>query len=124
MHKTLLAPLLSGNDGYWKTLDWNRALSKGQQALGLTFSGEFDFVKTTYVFPLTHMVAPKDTVVSCNECHARKNSRLAQLTGFYMPGRDQWRFIDTMGWVLVIGSLLGVVLHGLGRVFTNGKKEG
>ena len=48
---------------------------------------------------------------------------MEKLTGFYMPGRDKWRLIDTMGWVLVLGSLLGVVLHGLGRVFTNGKKE-
>ena len=124
VHKTLLAPLLSGNDGYWKTLDWKRALSKGQQALDLPFSGEFDFVKTTYVFPLTHMVSPKDTVVSCEQCHVGRDGRLAELTGFYMPARDQWRFLDTMGWVLVIGSLLGVVLHGLGRVFTNGRKEG
>ncbi len=124
VHKTLLAPLLSGNDGYWKTLDWNRALTKGQEALGIPFSGEFDFVETTYVFPLTHMVAPKDTVVSCQECHTRKDGRLAELAGFYMPGRDQWRFMDAMGWVLVIGSLLGVILHGLGRIFTNGRKEG
>ena len=123
VNKTLLAPLLSGDDGYWKTLDWNRALSKGQEALGLPYSGEFDFVETTYVFPSTHMVAPKDNVVSCSECHVGEGGRMEKLTGFYMPGRDQWRLIDTMGWVLVLGSLLGVVLHGLGRVFTNGRKE-
>ena len=63
-------------------------------------------------------------MVSCEECHTRKDGRLAELAGFYMPGRDRWGFMDAMGWVLVIGSLLGVVLHGLGRIFTNGKKEG
>ena len=120
VHKTLLAPLLSGNNGYWKTLDWNLALSKGQEALGLQFSGEFDFVPTTYVFPLTHMVAPKDNVVSCKECHVRKGGRLNQLSGFYMPGRDRFNLIDTLGWIVVLGSLLGVTLHGLGRIFTNG----
>ncbi len=38
-HNTLLVPLLSGKDGYWTTLDWNRALGKGQESVGLHFSG-------------------------------------------------------------------------------------
>lgn len=123
IHKTLLAPLLSGPNGYWKTLDWNRAISKGQEALGLPYSGEFDFVETTYVFPITHMVAPKDHVVSCKECHVRKESRIASLTGFYMPGRDYNQWINTLGWVAVLGALLGISVHGLGRVFTNGNRK-
>jgi octaheme c-type cytochrome (tetrathionate reductase family) len=125
VNKTLLAPLLSGNEGYWKTLDWPSSLSKGQQALGLPFSGEFDFVETTYVFPTTHMVAPKENAVQCSECHVRNESRLAALSGFYMPGRDQNQWINTLGWIAVLGSLIGVSIHGLGRVFTtgNGRKE-
>lgn len=123
VHKTLLAPLLSGNDGYWKTLDWDRALTSGQKALGLPYSGEFDFVESTYVFPTTHMVAPKDNVVSCNECHTANDGRLAKLAGFYMPGRDRSNLLDSAGWIVVLGSLLGVVLHGLGRIFSNGRKE-
>ncbi|MEW5910695.1 MAG: cytochrome C, partial [Thermodesulfobacteriota bacterium] len=125
VNKTILAPLLSGNEGYWKTLDWPSSLSKGQQALGLPFSGEFDFVETTYVFPTTHMVAPKENVVRCSECHVRKESRLASLSGFYMPGRDRNRWISSIGWIAVLGALIGVSLHGLGRVFTsgNGRKE-
>ncbi len=51
VNKTLLTPLLSGPHDYWKTLDWQDALSRGSQALGLEFSGEFDFVETTYVPP-------------------------------------------------------------------------
>ncbi len=123
VHKTLLAPLLSGPNGYWKTLDWNRAISKGQEALGLPFSGEFDFVETTYVFPTTHMVAPKDHVVNCSECHVRKEGRIANLTGFYMPGRNYNRWINTLGWVAVLGALLGISIHGMGRVFTNGNRK-
>ena len=123
IHKTLLAPLLSGPNGYWKTLDWSQALSKGQEALGLPFSGEFDFVETTYVFPITHMVAPKDHGVTCNECHVRKESRIANLTGFYMPGRNYNRWINSLGWVAVMGALLGISIHGLGRVFTNGNRK-
>ena len=86
VNNTLLVPLLSGKDGYWTSLDWNRALSKGQESADLPFSGQFDFVDTTYVFPITHMVAPKDNVVACTECHTQTDGRLANLDGFYMPG--------------------------------------
>jgi octaheme c-type cytochrome (tetrathionate reductase family) len=127
VNKTLLVPLLSGPNGYWKTLDWEDALDRGSKSLGMTFSGEFDFVETTYVYPTTHMVAPKDNVVTCAECHTGNGSRMASLTGFYMPARDGAGLIDSLGWILVLGSLVGVVLHGLGRMFTssngNGKRE-
>ena len=115
IHKTLLTPILSGNDGYWKTLDWQKALSKGSEALGLPFSGEFDFVNTTYVFPTTHMVAPKDNVVTCKECHT-KEGRLANLGGFYMPGRDANQLLNVVGWGSVLAALIGVLLHGTARM--------
>ncbi|MCG6893534.1 MAG: tetrathionate reductase family octaheme c-type cytochrome [Desulfobacteraceae bacterium] len=125
VHKTLLAPLLSTPKGYWTTFDMKGALQNGQKALGLPFSGEFDFVPTTYVFPTTHMVAPKDNVVQCSECHVKKEGRLQSLSGFYMPGRDHNSWLNTIGWVAVLGALVGVMLHGLGRIFTsgNGRKE-
>jgi len=124
VNNTLLVPLLSGKDGYWSTLDWDRALSKGQEAVDIPFSGQFDFVDTTYVFPITHMVAPRENVVACTECHRPENSRLANLGGFYMPGRDRVKWLDILGWMAVLGALAGVVLHGFGRLFTrgNGKK--
>ena len=124
VNKTLLVPLLGGKDGYWGTLDWDRALSKGQEAVGIPFSGEFDFVKSTYVYPITHMVAPKDNVVACTECHTGKDSRLAKLEGFYMPGRDRAKWLDYLGWMAVLGAFVGVFLHGFGRLLArgNGKK--
>ncbi len=124
VNKTLLAPLLGGKDGYWGTLDWDRALSKGQAAVGISFSGEFDFVDSTYVYPITHMVAPKDNVVACAECHTGKDSRLANLEGFYMPGRDRVKWLDILGWMAVLGAFAGVFLHGFGRLLAkrNGKK--
>ena len=124
VHKTLLAPLLSGKDGYWNTFDWQRALTKGMQSFDLPFSGQFDYVETSYVFPTTHMVAPKENVVNCIECHSRENGRLANLSGFYMPGRDSFKLMNIFGWAAIIVSLCGVVLHGLGRVFTNGRRGG
>ena len=82
VHKTLLAPLLSGKDGYWSTFDWQRALTKGMASFDLPFSGQFDYVETSYVFPTTHMVAPKENVVGCIECHTKGDGRLANLAGF------------------------------------------
>jgi octaheme c-type cytochrome (tetrathionate reductase family) len=124
VHKTLLAPLLSGPDGYWKNLDWQRALAKGQTALDLPYSGQFDFVETTYVFPTTHMVAPKESVLTCNECHVRESGRLQDIAGVYLPGRDRFGLLDTLGWAVVAASLFGVLLHGTGRLLANGKKGG
>ena len=69
------------------------------------------------------MVAPKADTVSCGECHAKEGSRLAKLSGFHMPARDRFKVVDTLGWGLVLVSLIGVLLHGLGRIFTNGKKH-
>jgi octaheme c-type cytochrome (tetrathionate reductase family) len=125
VNQTLLMPLLSGKLGYWNTLDWNEALTVGQESLGLPFSGEFDFVETSYVFPITHMVAPKDKSLSCTECHSKTDSRLATLKGFYMPGRDGSRLLNYAGWGVVLASLMGVLIHALGRVFSrgNGRNE-
>ncbi|MDJ0804266.1 MAG: tetrathionate reductase family octaheme c-type cytochrome [Desulfobacterales bacterium] len=124
VHKTLLVPILSTEeDGYWRHLDWQRALTAGQAANGLPYSGEFDFVDTTYVFPTTHMVAPKEKTLACNECHTRDDGRLQNVAGVYMPGRDRAGLLDSLGWVAVAASLFGVFCHGIGRVVTNGKRE-
>lgn len=122
VYKTILAPLVSEQDGYWTTLDWQKALTKGMEYMDLPYSGQFDFVETGFAFPITHMVAPKDNVVNCTECHVRKEGRLANLAGFYIPGRDSFKFIDIAGWGLILASLGGVVLHALGRIFTSGRR--
>jgi octaheme c-type cytochrome (tetrathionate reductase family) len=123
INNNLLAPLLSGKNGYWMTLDWQDALGRGMQSMDVAYSGQFDFVSTTYYFPTTHMVAPKDNVVNCNECHTRDDGRLANISGVYMPGRDRLGMVSMLGWAVVCAALFGVALHGLGRIFTNGNKE-
>ena len=60
VHKTLLAPLLSGEKGYWTTFNWDEALTLGNKTLNLPFSGEFDFVETTYAFPITPHGGPQE----------------------------------------------------------------
>ncbi len=123
-NRALLAPLLSGPYGYWTTFDWQSAFVLGAEALELPYSGKYDFVRSDYVFPTTHMVAPREEALSCEACHAREG-RLAQLSGFYMPGRDRFQLLDIAGWLLIFGTLGGVTLHALGRyVFRkNGKKK-
>jgi hypothetical protein len=123
INKKLVAPLLSGKDGYWTTFNMTDAIKRGNKAIGIPFSGEFDYVETTSIFPITHMVAPKENAVNCTECHIRQNSRLASISGIYMPGRDKSGLMDAIGWLSVIGALIGVSLHGLGRFFTRNGKE-
>ncbi|MGD9731722.1 MAG: tetrathionate reductase family octaheme c-type cytochrome [Desulfamplus sp.] len=121
VHKTLLAPLLSGEKGYWTTLNWEESIRIGNEMLELAFSGEYDFVETTYVFPITHMVAPKEKVLKCEECHTQNGGRLENLAGFYMPGRDKASVVDSFGWFAVIASLGGVSVHGLARLAARNK---
>lgn len=128
LNKTLVIPHLfpkgkTDQAAYWKKYDWETAVSFGMKYANLPFSGEVGFAETSYVFPITHMVAPKENVVACTECHNRTQSRLAGLTGFYMPGRDSHTLVDGLGWFIVLGSIFGVVLHGLGRIFTNGRRK-
>lgn len=123
INKTLLAPLLSGPDGYWTTSDWQRALKKGMELVDLPYSGQYDFVETTYVLPSTHMVAPKNNVLACTECHVKSGSRIANLAGIYLPGRDSFKLVDISGWIIILGSFGVVILHGLGRFFANGRRK-
>lgn len=121
VHKTLLIPHLYAIDSddvtaFWKYFDWGRALETGMSVAGLPYSGEYDFVETTYVYPTTHMVAPANDVVSCIECHKRNDGRLMHLAGFYMPGRDHNRLIDLSGWGILTLTLAGVFIHALIRI--------
>ena len=116
VHNTMLTMLESEEvDGFWKTFDWQDSMKKGMAIMGLPYSGEIGFVKTNYVYPTTHMVAPKDNVVDCVECHTGNNSRLASLTEFYMPGRDHFKFLDILGWLGVLAATGGISLHATGR---------
>lgn len=123
VNNTLLAPKVSGKDGFFTTMNMPESLEIGMKMMDLPYSGQYDYVETTYVYPTTHMVAPKENVVACTECHQSQNSRLTNLAGIYMPGRDHWKILDTLGWLTVLGSLGAVTLHGVGRFFTNGRRK-
>lgn len=116
-NNTLVISHLFGkdSDAYWKTFDWNRAIKAAMDAAGVEYSGDYGFIETTMHWPLSHMVAPKEQALSCDECHSR-DGRLDKLTDFYMPGRDKSDLLDIIGWLAVLGTLGGVSLHGLVRV--------
>ena len=118
-------PHLFGKDdaAYWQSYDWAKAIAAGMAYINQEYSGEYGFVETSYVFQTTHMVAPKEQSLACESCHTRDNSRLQQLAGFYMPGRDSVSVIDQLGWGLVLLSLAGVFMHGLARVIASKKRS-
>jgi octaheme c-type cytochrome (tetrathionate reductase family) len=124
-HNRLLAALLSSDaGGFWKTYDWEDAITRGMSIMDLPYSGQMGFVETVYVYPTTHMVAPAENAVKCSECHIRSAGRLANLAGFYMPGRDFFKLLDLGGWSAAALSLIAVLVHAFGRVIRrNGKKE-
>ena len=127
VHKTMVAPKLFGPKGsgsYWSGYDWKTAIEKGMEYVGLPFSGEYDFVETAYFFQTTHMVAPEKDALSCTECHARDNGRIANLAGFYMPGRDRHPLLDIAGWGGTVIALIVVFFHGVGRMVTRRNRRG
>lgn len=124
VNKNIVIPHLFGKDkdAYWKGYNWENAVAYGMKYAGLPFSGEVGFVETEYVYPTTHMVAPKEKATACEECHS-KQGRLAKMTCLYLPGRDASSIVDAGGWFVVLASAVGVLLHALGRIFMSGRKE-
>ncbi len=113
-----------GDSAYWKDFNWNEAATAGMKRVGLPYSGEYDFIETVMYWPVNHMVAPKEKALACTECHIRENGRLASLTGFYLPGRDNHSGLNIMGKIMLIGALAGVAIHAIARfIMAIRKKE-
>jgi hypothetical protein len=80
-------------------------------------------METEMNWPINHQVSVSENSVQCADCHNRENSRLAQLTDFYMPGRDFSNIIDFIGkWNLIL-AIFGVFVHGALRFFAKKKLE-
>ncbi len=69
-HNYLLVPHLFGPDGYWETLDWQKAFVDGMKAAGLPYSGRYKWVNTLMYIGLNHEVFPKKFALSCVQCHS------------------------------------------------------
>ncbi len=121
VNKTLAVPHTVGKDGFWKTFDWGSALAKGMESAGQPFSGKYGFVETAMLWPINHMVAPKEEALGCVDCHA-ENGRLANIAGLYIPGRDANRLLDGAGLGLIVLTLFGVIGHGIVRALFSFKR--
>jgi octaheme c-type cytochrome (tetrathionate reductase family) len=122
VNMTLVIPHTAGKDdtAYWANFNWEKAIASGMQSVGAPFSGKVDFIRTEMMWPITHMVAPADKALSCEECHS-KDSRLQNIEGIYMPGRDASKPLNFLGWALVLAALIGVLIHGAIRIVTRNK---
>lgn len=116
----LLAPMLSGEDGYWTTLDWPSALRRGMEVLNLPFSGDYEFIESRFLYPVHHTIPPKDMALGCDDCHHRvgdgTGSRMAGVEGVYVAGRGDLLDVTKYAWALVLLTLIGAVLHGITRI--------
>jgi hypothetical protein len=110
-----------GEGAFWKDFDWDRSAELGMAYNNRPYSGEYDFVASEAYWPINHMVSPKEQTLSCKECHAR-DGRLNNINDFYLPGRDYSKAVDYAGIGLIVLSLLGVLVHGLGRLIVWIKK--
>jgi octaheme c-type cytochrome (tetrathionate reductase family) len=104
----------------WENFNWDKAIAYGMKEIGAEYSGKFAFVDTEMSWPITHMVAPKEDALSCQQCHV-KGGRLDKVPGLYIPARDNKPWLDTLGWIAVMGTLLGVLLHGGIRIYLGNK---
>ena len=121
VNRILIQPKLfaeeKGEGAFWKDFNWQTASEVGMKEADLPFSGKISFINTEMYWPVNHMVASKENTLSCNSCHQRENSRLAGLNDFYMPGRDYSKLVEVGGvWMLIL-TLLGVITHGVIRIF-------
>ena len=121
-NQTLVVTHLAGADdtAYWTNLNWENAIRTGMQTAGMPFSGKVDFIETVSQWPITHMVAPKEKAVGCNECHT-KGGRLDKVDGIYIPGRDSIPWLDNGVKLLALLTLLGMIGHGVLRIITSKK---
>jgi hypothetical protein len=127
-NKYLIQPKLvaikPGDGGFWQEFNWERADEEGMKQVHLPYSGKYGFVETEMYWPINHMVSTKDQAVQCADCHTRNNGRLANVGGFYMPGRDYNPWVEHLGVGVLVLTLGGVFLHGSVRLVISRKRKG
>ena len=65
----LIVPHLFGPGGYWKTLNWQKSFEQGMKAVGLPYSGKYDWVETVMYWGLHHETMPAKNALGCAQCH-------------------------------------------------------
>lgn len=117
---TLVYNHLWGEDdiSYWGNYDMGRSIAYAMKKFGLDYSGQFGFVETVSYWPITHMVSPKEDALTCEACHAR-GGRMETVQGIYLPGRDHSKWLDLIGIIAVLGSLVAILGHALLRIISS-----
>jgi octaheme c-type cytochrome (tetrathionate reductase family) len=83
VYNYLIQPKTVGEGGFWTEFDWDLAAKLGSEAVGLEYSGEYDFAPTEMYWSLSHMVAPAHHALQCSDCHG-ENSRMDwESLGYY-----------------------------------------
>ena len=125
-NNTLVVNHVYGDDdtSLWKNYDYSKSIKAGMEYAGLPYSGQFGFIETRMNWFITHMVAPKEKAVPCQECHTRAaDGRLAAITDIYLPGRDTKGWLDLLGGLMIAGAIGGGLLHGVVRIATRRKEK-
>jgi octaheme c-type cytochrome (tetrathionate reductase family) len=79
----LLQPKTVGEGGYWTDFDWDQAARLGSEAIGLDYSGSYDFAPTDMYWTLSHMVQPTEHALQCNDCHGETGRMDWEALGYY-----------------------------------------
>ena len=106
----------------WSNFNWEKAIQFGMKEIGAEYSGKYAFVSTEMSWPITHMVAPKQDALACQQCHTAPG-RLDQVAGLYIPGRHANSLLDILGWSFAGLAFIGVIAHGTGRILASRKGE-
>lgn len=125
-NNTLVVNHVYGDDdtSLWRNYDYSKSIKAGMEYAGLPYSGQFGFIETRMNWFITHMVAPKEKAIPCQECHTRAaDGRLAAITDIYLPGRDTKGWLDLLGGLMIAGAIGGGVLHGGIRIATRRKEK-
>lgn len=126
VNNTLVVNHVYGDDdtSLWKNYDYNKSIKAGMDYAGLPYSGKFDFIETRMNWFITHMVAPKDKAVPCQDCHTRaSDGRLASITDIYVPGRDSKPWLDLLGGLMIAGAIGAGLVHGAIRIAARRKEK-
>jgi octaheme c-type cytochrome (tetrathionate reductase family) len=121
VNNTLVVNHVFGDDdtSLWKNYDYAKAIQAGMDYAELPYSGKFDFIETRMNWFITHMVAPKEQAVPCQDCHTRAaDGRLNEIRDIYLPGRDRNDWVDLFGTLAIAGSIGAGLTHGGIRILT------
>jgi hypothetical protein len=121
VNNTLVVNHVFGDDdtSLWKNYDYAKAIKAGMDYADLPYSGKFGFIETRMNWFITHMVAPKEQAVPCQDCHTRaSDGRLSEIRDIYLPGRDRNDWVDLFGTLAIAGSIGAGLMHGGIRILT------